>query len=74
MSLRIKIGNNTFRINQLLDIQNSSLAVKYLQSNQLICINLWATWCVPCIEEMQMLNEIKIITLIKMLNLGVIDF
>ncbi len=66
MSFGIQIGNvrigkqnDTLGISQVFDIQQSNFAKNYLQSDKVICVNLWATWCVPCIKEMPMLNDIK---------------
>lgn len=34
------------------DLEKSRFAKKYLHSDSLVVLNLWATWCKPCIEEM----------------------
>lgn len=66
MSFGIQIGNvrigkqdDTLKINQLYDLENSEFSKKHLQTDKIICVNLWATWCAPCIKEMPMLNDIK---------------
>lgn len=66
MSFGIQIGdvrigkqNDTLGVKQDVALENSLFAEEYLASDAVICINLWATWCKPCIEEMPMLNEIK---------------
>lgn len=33
--------------------------MNHLETDKIICVNLWATWCGPCIKEMPMLNRIK---------------
>lgn len=66
MSFGIQIGNvrigkqdDTLKINQLYNLENSEFSKKYLQTDKIIVVNLWATWCAPCIKEMPMLNDIK---------------
>ena len=66
MSFGIQIGNvrignqnDTLKITQKSEIDQSEFSKKYLDSDKIICVNLWATWCEPCIAEMPMLNEIK---------------
>lgn len=66
MSFGIQIGNvrignqnDTLGITQKSEIEQSNFSKKYLESDKIICVNLWATWCEPCIAEMPMLNQIK---------------
>ena len=66
MSFGVQIGNvrigkqdDTLKIAQLYEIEKSDFSKNYLQTDKVICVNLWATWCAPCIKEMPMLNEIK---------------
>ena len=66
MSFGIQIGNvrigkqnDTLGVKQNLELENSDFNKDYLQNDKLICINLWATWCKPCVAEIPMLNEIK---------------
>ncbi len=66
MSFGIQIGNvrignqnDTLGITQKSEIDQSEFSSKYLESDKIICVNLWATWCEPCIAEMPMLNQIK---------------
>ncbi len=66
MSFGIQIGNvrignqnDTLGITQKSEIDQSEFSKKYLESDKIICVNLWATWCEPCIAEMPMLNQIK---------------
>lgn len=58
-NVQIEKQKVTLKTTQSLDIQKSNFGVNYLQSDKVICVNLWATWCVPCIKEMPMLNDIK---------------
>lgn len=61
----VEIGN--VRIGKQLDLktpqsanfQQSVFFKEYYNSDKLTVVNLWATWCKPCIEEMPMLNKIK---------------
>ncbi len=41
------------------DYSNSSFYHNYYNGNKLLVINLWATWCKPCLEEVPLLNSIK---------------
>lgn len=66
MNFGIQIGNvrigkqdDTLEIKQRYNIEESEFNSEYLESDKLIVVNLWATWCKPCIEEMPLLNEIK---------------
>lgn len=61
-----QIGNVTIghkednlKVEQKTAIGDSDFGKTYLKDEKIICINLWATWCVPCVEEMPMLNKIK---------------
>ena len=66
MSFGIQIGNvrignqnDTLGITQKSEIDQSNFSKKFLESDKVIFLNLWATWCEPCIAEMPMLNQIK---------------
>ena len=55
-----KIGENfQLEIEQQKDIIGSEFYKKYYTGSKLLCINTWATWCQPCVEEMPTLNKIK---------------
>ncbi len=64
-SFGIEIGNvrigkfDDFKDTFNKDIENSRFYSEYYTSDKLLIINLWATWCKPCIEEMPMLNSLK---------------
>lgn len=61
----IQIGN--VRIGKQLDLQvsqnknfkESPFYKKYYSKEELIVLNMWATWCNPCIEEIPELNNVK---------------
>jgi len=56
----IKIGKQPkFQTEQMVDFVSSDFYRDYYRSDSLVVINLWATWCEPCIEEMPDLNEVK---------------
>lgn len=41
------------------NFENSSFYKKYYNEDKLIILNLWATWCKPCVAEMPMLNKVQ---------------
>lgn len=41
------------------DMENSEFSKKYLQDGDVSVINLWASWCRPCIEEMPVFIKLK---------------
>lgn len=61
----IDIGN--IRIGKQIDLKTkqnynfseSNFAKYEFKSNDLVILNLWATWCQPCIEEIPVLNEVQ---------------
>ncbi len=55
----IKIGKfHDFNDSHHKDVQHS-VFFNDLKKNKLIVLNLWATWCEPCIEEIPSLNELQ---------------
>jgi len=55
----VRIGKfNDFKNTNNKDIKNSEF-FKFYNSDKLLVINLWATWCKPCIEEVPDLNALK---------------
>jgi thiol-disulfide isomerase/thioredoxin len=46
-------------IKEASNIEASPFYKNQISSDSVICINIWATWCAPCVEEMPILNEIK---------------
>lgn len=57
----VTIGHqeDSLAVEQISSLENSAFNTTHLKSDKVICLNLWATWCVPCVEEMPMLNKIK---------------
>jgi len=60
-----KIGNTTIgksndeiSIKDDKEISNSPFQKNYLNTEGLIVVNLWATWCKPCLEEMPIFEKI----------------
>lgn len=61
----LQIGN--VRIGKQVDMftvqdtnfENSAFYKNYYSKDELVILNLWATWCKPCIAEMPMLNKVK---------------
>jgi thiol-disulfide isomerase/thioredoxin len=60
-----KIGNTTIgksndeiSIKDDKEISNSPFHKNYLNTDGVIVVNLWATWCKPCLEEMPILEKI----------------
>lgn len=45
--------------NSKLDIENSNFSKKYLLEGEISVINLWASWCKPCLEEMPVFAKMK---------------
>ena len=43
------------------NFQKSNFFEEYYSKDKLTILNLWATWCVPCVEEMPDLNSVKAI-------------
>jgi len=65
--VKINLGEGELRIgkqddltvSQRADLQNSQFYHDYFNSGNLVVMNVWATWCGPCIAEMPALNEVK---------------
>lgn len=56
----IRIGKQLdLKTEQIYDFKGSPYYKEYYSQSDLSVLNLWATWCAPCIAEMPMLNEVK---------------
>lgn len=56
----VRIGKQLdLKIKQNSNLSESSFFRKDYTADNLIVLNLWATWCKPCIEEMPLLNRVK---------------
>lgn len=43
---------------QLNDINGRPVALQDISKDQVVVISLWATWCVPCIKELNAINDV----------------
>jgi len=65
--IKINLGEGELRlgkqddltVGQRADLQNSQFNHDYFSSGNLVVMNVWATWCGPCITEIPALNEVK---------------
>lgn len=56
----IHIGKkNDMLTKQISNFERSDFSRNYYKNNNLVVLNLWATWCQPCVEEIPLLNRIK---------------
>ena len=56
----IRIGKQIdLKTKQNLNFEESNFYKNNFSNNNLTVLNLWATWCVPCIEEMPELNSVQ---------------
>lgn len=57
----VSIGKKFDQIerNSSAEIQKSSFAKNYLNSDSLVIVNLWASWCKPCIEEFPIFDKLE---------------
>lgn len=57
----ITIGKqpDDIEVNSKYDIKNSQFSKSYLQDGKISVINLWASWCKPCIEEIPVFDKLK---------------
>lgn len=46
-------------INKIINQADDSIKIKELYKKGLLIIDFWATWCAPCIREMQYLDSLK---------------
>lgn len=43
---------------QLKDLQGRTVSMQDISKDQLVVVSLWATWCVPCIKELEAIKEV----------------
>ena len=55
----VEISENNNESVELSSIRNITSVHENLSSESLIIVNLWASWCIPCIEEVNELKKIS---------------
>lgn len=57
----VHLGKQTdnIEINSQYDIKSSDFYKQLLTSDKLVVINLWATWCKPCLDEMPIFLKLQ---------------
>ncbi|SDG60397.1 TlpA family protein disulfide reductase [Epilithonimonas hungarica] len=58
-SLHLGKRTDDIEVNNQYDIRSSDFYKQFLSTDQLVVVNLWATWCQPCVEEMPMFLELQ---------------
>lgn len=43
---------------QLKDMQGRNVSMNDISKDQLVVVSLWATWCVPCIKELEAIKDV----------------
>lgn len=57
-----KIGKqlDEIELNSKFDLKNSPFSKEYLANKDVIVVNLWASWCKPCIEELPTFSKLAV--------------
>jgi len=55
----LKVGDKIPNIELDSAISSKKISIKNLYTNKLLIINFWATWCVPCVAELRLLDSLK---------------
>jgi len=57
----VHLGKQTddIEINNQYDIKSSDFYKQFLSTDKLVVVNLWATWCKPCLDEMPIFLKIQ---------------
>ena len=55
----VEISENNNESVELSSIRNITSVHENLSSESVIIVNLWASWCIPCIEEVDELKKIS---------------
>ncbi|MDH6252671.1 thiol-disulfide isomerase/thioredoxin [Chryseobacterium sp. H1D6B] len=58
-NMKIKTIEQVKRDKAKYPFKESPFYKNYYSKEELIVLNIWATWCKPCLEEMPKLNQIK---------------
>ena len=56
---KVEISENNNESVELSSIRNITSVHENLNGESLIIVNLWASWCIPCIEEVDELKKIS---------------
>ena len=43
---------------KLKDMQGKTVSMQEISKDQLVVVSLWATWCVPCIKELEAIKDV----------------
>jgi len=43
---------------QLDNLNGRTVSIQDISKDQLVVVSLWATWCVPCIKELEAINDV----------------
>jgi|SRR5699024_3681071 len=43
---------------KLKDMQGKTVSMQDISKDQLVVVSLWATWCVPCIKELEAIKDV----------------
>ena len=57
--VEVEISENNNESVELSSIRNITSVHENLSGESLIIVNLWASWCIPCIEEVDELKKIS---------------
>ncbi|MGX5914656.1 prolipoprotein diacylglyceryl transferase family protein [Aliidiomarina sp. Khilg15.8] len=55
--LQTSQNNTEFPVTSLQNLDGETVQINQAFANQPVVINLWATWCPPCVREMPLLEE-----------------
>lgn len=66
MVLAFQVNAQTYSLNQKLevitlpDLNGDKKSIASIESKKLIIVELWATWCAPCVKEMANIPELRV--------------
>ncbi len=56
--INISIAQKSIPNVTLQNFENKSIEIKSLIDNNLVVLSFWATWCLPCINELNAISEV----------------